>query len=373
MRRARLTLLAIGALCVARTAHAQWELTVDAGAAALHQAGLSRSGSLLFGGTLDGATQNSYFRSSLLAAGSNSSADWSGTGQALVLGGFIDPHPRLLRWELSGAASAFSQSAARPTTTAEFAAGFQVGNALRGGSLGGGGGFSAHARDVIPVRRVSAMGWWGAGSERFDAGLDLTHTRQQFFLAPSIGATYVDATTAWRHEHRGISVDATLGYRAVSTGHVAKGAWLSGDAQFWLAPRAALVVSGGRTPADVVRGFPLATYVSMALRFSSRPHIAMHRTDGRGPRLSVARASADAVVIEVRAAGAKSVEVAGDFTGWAPVPLEHSGDVWRLERAIAAGLHRVALRVDGGEWTAPPNLPRVRDELTGAAAVMMVP
>jgi hypothetical protein len=373
MRRARLILLAVGALCVARSARAQWEASVDAGASYLRQTGLPESGSLLFGGTLDGATRRTYFRSSLLGAATSGNTLWSGTGQAVALAGIVDPSARRFRWELSGAASAFSQSETRPTTTGELAGGFQTGTPTLGASFGGGGGFSAHARDVIPVRRLSTTGWWGIATERFEGAIDLTHTRQQFFLAPSIPATYVDGTASWRHERRGIALDATVGYRGVTAGNVAKGAWVSGDAMFWVAQRTAIVVGAGRTPADVVRGFPLATYASVALRFTSRPHITLSRRAADGPRISATRTASDIVVLEVRASNERTVEIAADFTAWQPVALERVGDVWRLERVIPAGLHRLTFRIDGGEWRVPPNLPRVNDDLTGSAAIITIP
>jgi hypothetical protein len=62
-----------------------------------------------------------------------------------------------------------------------------------------------------------------------------------------------------------------------------------------------------------------------------------------------------------------------DFTDWAPIDLTRAGDVWRVELAIAPGLHRVAIRIDGGAWTAPANLPRVTDDLGGVVGLVAVP
>jgi len=71
--------------------------------------------------------------------------------------------------------------------------------------------------------------------------------------------------------------------------------------------------------------------------------------------------------IDLTADAKSSVELMADFTDWSPVALAPVGGVWRLERAIAAGAHRLAIRIDGGEWIVPVNLPRVDDELGGAA------
>ncbi len=373
MRRVRLLLFALGALGAQRSALAQWQYSLDAGASHLRQAGIPESNALLLGATLDGATRATYFRSSFLTAGSDGDGNWTGTGQGIAIGGVVDPAPHRVRWEISGATSAFSQSGTRPTTTGELAAGLQTGSQFLGASLGAGGGFSAHARDVTPARRASATGWWGTAAEHFDARLDLTHTREQLFLAPSIPVTYVDGIASWRHDHGGVTLGATGGYRAVSTGNVAKGAWLSGDAMFWVAQHTALVVSAGRTPADAVRGFPVATYASITLRFASERHATIDHAPTWAPRVTASRSAEGGVVFEVRAPTAKSIEIAADFTAWTPVSLSRVGDVWRLERAVPAGPHRMTVRIDGGEWITPANLPRVEDEFAGAAAVITIP
>jgi hypothetical protein len=71
--------------------------------------------------------------------------------------------------------------------------------------------------------------------------------------------------------------------------------------------------------------------------------------------------------IDLTADAKSSVELMADFTDWSPIALDHVGGVWRLERPIVAGAHRLAIRIDGGEWIVPVNLPRVEDELGGAA------
>jgi hypothetical protein len=63
-----------------------------------------------------------------------------------------------------------------------------------------------------------------------------------------------------------------------------------------------------------------------------------------------------------------------DFTDWEPVPMDRAttGE-WRVERLIARGTHRVAIRVDGGTWIVPPNLPSVADEFGGEVGIVIVP
>jgi len=51
-----------------------------------------------------------------------------------------------------------------------------------------------------------------------------------------------------------------------------------------------------------------------------------------------------------RIAGARSVSVTGDFTGWSEegIPMQHgSGDTWEAELVLAPGEYQYRLRVDG--------------------------
>jgi hypothetical protein len=79
-------------------------------------------------------------------------------------------------------------------------------------------------------------------------------------------------------------------------------------------------------------------------------------------------------IVTVRLRSAKVVELMSDFTDWEPVSMSQTpnGD-WTIERAIAPGTHRVAIRADGGLWRVPPNLPSVTDEFGGEVGLLVVP
>jgi hypothetical protein len=140
-------------------------------------------------------------------------------------------------------------------------------------------------------------------------------------------------------------------------------------------PRTALVLSVGRTLDDPVRGVPQTTFASVALRVSAEAHetIARRRPLLPGARISVQRVDGSRQRLEIRGIRGVRVEVMGDFTDWMPVPLEQAGDVWRLEKVLVPGLHRLALRVDGGEWIAPVNIPHATDDLGGVVGLITVP
>ena len=67
------------------------------------------------------------------------------------------------------------------------------------------------------------------------------------------------------------------------------------------------------------------------------------------------------------------MEIAGDFSDWQPVALAPAGEgVWRTSLSLAPGVHRVALRINGGDWIAPPGLSAVPDDFVGSAGLLIV-
>lgn len=67
------------------------------------------------------------------------------------------------------------------------------------------------------------------------------------------------------------------------------------------------------------------------------------------------------VVFVLRAPEAGEVALAGDFSGWAPLPMERTRDGWRIEQVLAPGLHHFGFIVDG-EWALPQDAPGVVDD-----------
>jgi hypothetical protein len=79
----------------------------------------------------------------------------------------------------------------------------------------------------------------------------------------------------------------------------------------------------------------------------------------------------------LRAPGARSVAVAGDFTTWSPdVELQDAdGDgVWAGRVLVQPGMHRYMFVIDGTEWVTDPNAARHTDDGFGNRnAVLVVP
>lgn len=83
---------------------------------------------------------------------------------------------------------------------------------------------------------------------------------------------------------------------------------------------------------------------------------------------AVIEASREAMVVvefRVEATGARSVAIAGDFTGWrADQEMEDlNGDgVWTGRVAIRPGVYAYMFVIDGSEWIADPNAERYLDD-----------
>jgi Glycogen recognition site of AMP-activated protein kinase len=362
MRRAWLIPLCLAVAIPARLS-AQWQVTADAGAAHLRQPDIPEANAATLGASAEVLGDAAWFRSTFLAAHTGANR-W--TGQGVAVASVLGPSQRGLRFELSGSVSGFSETNATSATSGEVMGRAHLGRTDFGGALGfgvgrvhidGSGGALYHGQADI---------WRSVGDDRLIGSVSLVDTRQSpFATSASDRVSYADLSANWRRDRGALSIGVTGGVR------VGRGsAWGAADASLWLLPHAAIVAAVGRSLEDVTRGVPQTQYASLAIRLAVRPQPSIRSAPprNRGPTVIARRA-----FLEVRAPGASTVEVMGDFTNWSPVTLSRDGDVWRLTRALRPGPHRIALRVDGGEWTTPVNLPRVTDDLGGVVGLMTVP
>jgi hypothetical protein len=377
MRRARLIPFFLCALVARTPLRAQWSLMADAGVSHLRQAGIPESNAQTLGATLDAAGVRSAFRTSFLIT--RATAD-SWTGQGLAIGSVVGPTAGAARWQLDGAVSAFGETSALTTTSADLAARGRIGSSIRGGALGAGIGAISQGTTHNPVYRAQGDAWWSIDDKRLVVNVALTRTRSLFGVSSTVQAappivSYLDVGANWRHDAGGLSFGAGGGVRGQNGPSRTTSAWGAFDGAVWLTPQIALAAGAGRTLDDVVRGVPHATFVSFALRIAAQSHATVftRRAMVAGPRISAERLNDELRRIDVRADSASRVEIMGDFTNWAPIPLERAGDAWRLDRAIPPGPHRIAIRLDGGPWIVPVNLPRVDDDFGGTVGIITVP
>jgi hypothetical protein len=374
MRRARLILHVCFLTTAARALHAQWQATVDAGISHLRQSGIPESDAGTLGANLVMAGDRSTFRSSALAAG----APGGWTVQGLAAASLLGPVTQPVRWELGGVLSTFGESQELTTSSGELMARARFGRTAYGAAAGLGTGAVARGSDAQALLHAQADAWVSAKDELFVADLSAVRTRAVFpgdTSSAPVHLSYADLSLSWRHDRSGLSVGATAGLRHGVAGIDGTRGWGSVDAAAWFSDREAFVLSGGITLADAVRGVPAARYVSAAIRFAVRPHPSLVRrpTAIGGTLVAVEPLSSGAQQIEVRAAATSRVELMADFTDWNPEPLERIGDVWRMQRVISPGLHRIAIRIDGGEWIAPANLRQVTDDLGGVVGLITIP
>lgn len=379
MRRIRLPARIAFALVVGHAvrAGAQTQLTADVGGAALRQADVS-GGAAMLGLDLRLPAARHALDAAALAVGGT---DGSGSAQVIVTQSLFAPATQFFRWEVSASASAFAQTGDVPVFGAQLFAREYAGGSARGVFVGAGGGPSVAGGVAWPTSAAQAGAWARIAREQFVATLSATRTTVGLVTVFSNGAfaqrnvrvNIGDAGVEWRGDHGAFTYSLAGGARrwlALRDG------WASASATAWIAPQLAVVGSIGRALEDVARGVPASRYASIALRMSRRPRAGIAPAEAAsiaGPILSVSRAADGTCVIDVRAAGARSVELMADFTDWDPVPLDRMGDGWRLSRAIEPGPHRIAIRIDGGEWRVPANLPRVSDNLGLDVGLITVP
>jgi hypothetical protein len=255
-------------------------------------------------------------------------------------------------------------------------------NGTAGAWIGGGGG-----------RTWDGVIWRGV--RQGDAGAWLEHSGMTTLatIAPVVvqdTIRYTDVQAAWRLPVGSYEFGATAGVRSGTAGAAVGGssrAWASVSVVAWFTRGVALVASGGSYPVDFTQGYPGGHFLSVAVRIASREGGAAARSEATPPEPTPAtmapvpssatafeiRESAGGRELRVYAPSARSVEINADFTRWEPLTLKRAGDGWwSAVRPIAPGSYQVNLRIDGGEWIAPPGLLTTRDEFGGIVGILTV-
>lgn len=237
-----------------------------------------------------------------------------------------------------------------------------------------------------PVTGLSLAAW----AQR--SGVRLFASAARAFVGDTAFSDIQAAARAGR-DGGGLVLEGYVGARVWSRGG-GRGVYGEGSATLPLSGRLALVLSGGRYPTDPIRGSISGRYAGVALRLSGvAPRRPPLLPPPRNPRWdpsslgSTSDSGAGAVVqVEVlpqgdravrfvaRAAEAALVEIAGDFTDWQPIALAQGpAGLWEAVVRIPSGIHRIAVRIDRGPWTAPAGARRVADDFGGEVGIFVVP
>jgi hypothetical protein len=210
------------------------------------------------------------------------------------------------------------------------------------------------------------------------------------------GARHIDLLGAARWTRGRLEVETRAGVRpwTVSGGGVGEavtGVFGEVSALVSLSPRIAIALSGGSYPSDPVRRVLAARYVTAGLRLAivppsatpiplltstaltaARARLVSGSTNAGAPRLEI-ESSGEVRMLRVHAEGAASVEIMADFTDWQPVALGRvGGDSWEIRLPLAPGVHRLNVRLDGGEWVVPAGARPEPGEFGGAVGVIVL-
>lgn len=212
---------------------------------------------------------------------------------------------------------------------------------------------------------ASLVRQWAQGQLFADAG-----RRQPLGVVP---VQYVEGTASVLAERRWGTLEATAGLRRDPDAEQRTEALWSLGAVVRASERLGVTVNVARQPADYLRGADAMQSVSLGLRFSTGRSAAVPRSRPGAVVELVSDAGDGTRMLRLRAPGAHTAEVMGDFTGWEAVALAASGGDFLLPSSLAPGAHRLLVRLDGGAWMVPTNTPAVDDDLGGRVGLMVVP
>jgi hypothetical protein len=199
--------------------------------------------------------------------------------------------------------------------------------------------------------------------------------------------TYSDLSTLGEWTRGNVILDGALGARVWSR-FAGRGIYGEAIAVIALRPALALVFAGGRYATDPTRGSVAGRYASAGVRIVGlRPP----RPERFDPQLLLASSRRDVAAADPPAApasieftnaagnctfvvhaAATRVEIASDVSGWLPVLLTPAGaDAWTVTLPVTPGLHRLNVRLDGGDWLVPGGLTPVADEFGGSVGLFV--
>jgi hypothetical protein len=369
----KLTTLFSLALCLAGvSAGAQSATHVEAGGARVrYNDSVSTTSATLSAG---GSLLTPRASASGIVAASTAQSSWTAFGAA---DGSLFPLARgPVRGELHGGGSLTAHGegpgSARVLGGARLHLMRRSGGAWVGASVGG-------ARDPIGWRPVTAgeIGAW----LRLGAA-DVQALAMPVRIGGDVAYTDVEATA--RMATARSEVLAAAGVRTATKGfEESSGAWASVNGIAWVLPHVGITGGVGRYPSDPGQDLPAAAYASLGVRLTGRsarrpasvlPSDVLAAPGPGAAALSVSGVASGARRIALRAPGARTVEIMGDFTDWSPVAMTRGdGGSWVVSLPVSSGVHQVNVRMDGGEWMVPAGLTAVRDEFGGSVGIVVVP
>lgn len=319
-------------------------------------------------------------------------------GDAAIRGHYFSPAFNHVRLELAGAAErtagpdvAESSNALQGDASLSYAFG------VAGLWVSGGRRESAAKSLPTQVRTFGAGAWHRVGGAVFTASF--TNSRYGnggSALGPSVGGSlgdthgksidsssrtssvarqYADLESSVYWSRGALALNGLVGTR-VSAAYGQRATWGRAQASWSIDEQFALVATGGTRAPEPAVGRVGGNFFSLGVRLASATWIAHALHPGARASASAfgVRADGSTRIIYVHAPAARTIELMADFTDWQPMMMRHAAtDEWELAMRIMPGSHRVNIRVDGGEWSAPPGAGTVPDEFNGTVGLVVVP
>ena len=371
-------LLCLAARARCQTAGGVAQGSLDIGGALLSQPGLAASSVYTTAGQFRFAAPDFALTMNGVAA---RTPDDRFTGQGVLSASrYASPNQRV-RWEIGGTASGFGMSNAAPAFGWQLLGREHLTGSLGGAFVGASAGSviqSGFSRRVLNAHTGGYVRIDPLGRDELSAAIAYTDGGA---MPDGSHVRYGDAIGYWTDRHGPIELLAGGGVRAYSVSQSRYSGWGTASVVLWITDGAGIVFAAGRALEDVTRGVPSVRYLSASFRFGSSGSTSggatlVHRVrpEEDGGRIDVRGGDDSLRVVTIRLHAAAALELMADFTDWEPVGMRQlpNGD-WTLERSIAPGTHRVAIRVNGGAWVVPPNLPHVSDEFGGEVGLLIVP
>jgi hypothetical protein len=228
--------------------------------------------------------------------------------------------------------------------------------------------------------------WDGAWREIVQGDVGAWLARDATTLAATISPTVVDDTIAYTdvllsgYRERGDwELVGSIGARAgtqLPNVPADRRVWGNASVTRWATANVGVGVAAGAYPVDFMQGFPGGQYLSLSIRWRpliQRPTPRAREAPPDARRFELRAVGGDRYQLRVYAPSARTVEMAGDFTTWAPVRLVAQGNGWWMTTVpLARGSHEASVRIDGGSWRAPPGLFALTDEFGSESGVIVI-
>ena len=179
---------------------------------------------------------------------------------------------------------------------------------------------------------------------------------------------YADATVEFAYTGARVRASVSGGVRA---GDLDDAPWGHGHVEYDAMSRLTVELTMGRYPRNLV-GFTDGLYFTAGTRVrlmrDSRRAILPERP------VDIVREGNDRVRLTIKYAGdARSLEIAGVWNGWLPLPFEkETGDRWSIVLDLEPGIYQYAIVVNGSEWTVPDGVPGEADDFGGEVATLVI-